>query len=53
MFFLKVFIFMCIWIAGCAMQEYVFHIENFAYIMSYGYFVGGLGFISMKAIDNA
>ena len=29
-------IFMVIWISGCALQEYVFQIEHYAYIMAWG-----------------
>ena len=47
---MKILILVVIWITACALQDYVFQIEEDVYVMLYGYFVGIAGLKSTGKI---
>jgi len=47
------FWFLLIWIAGCAIADYVFQFESRAFNMAWGYIVGSLGFLIADNLSPA
>jgi hypothetical protein len=49
---IRVLVFILIWCAGCALNEYYLKIESMAWVMSYGFAVGSIAHIATLSLTK-